>query len=570
MAAVDYNPPTNVRASYWAIVPALLTLAAASPIVTSPAEASNPPVVYVHGLTENACANGNLTAVLGAIVETLPQGGLVSQDGKACADEKATEAATTSNPIRFRYVADRSEGGDYDNAEGGSSQSGAEANARALSEYLRELTREGEKAMLVGYSMGGLIIRTYLARYPDAAKRRVAAVVFVESAVQGSLWGAAGRAVNAKAAGAACLKFIGFPGGTPLCAALLQTARDKLRISDTPDAIAFRDLSPRSSVVEANAQEAIPSGIRFLTAPGDIQITRPPNYIGEWRGNPSEPWPIGDGLIPLGDPDPSALPALGGASFQPTGGDAVMGPLTRTCGLESRELSALRNAYILANPFNLADKIRCIADAPEAHWNINGMADIIKPGAKTLPQRIVDFLVDTCRREKLGDCSAPRPQPERRLPSRDIVADYQLSVTGLGPIRIGMTLDQIRSTTGLNFTEKRFGSGPCTEFLPPTPLRGTTLTAIDERLRTIQVSQESSLKTSENIGLGDDGEVLGDTYGGRLSSVDAPGLGVALYRLDAAPGGTTIQFQVKDGRLNDLTVGRPEDFYYPNGTEICS
>lgn len=374
-------------------------------VLAAPAMAQNPPVVYLHGVTEDACSRDNLSGVLRAVGERLPQGGLPRQDEKPC-----DSIASGENPLRFRYVQDKHGANDKDKALGGSSQSGARRNALALREYIDRLTETDEsKVMLVGFSMGGLIIRTYLADHRAHADKKVAAVVFIESALQGSLFGLAARTANSKEAQDACRVQSGFPGGSVLCSAVLALIREEFELKNE-DAIAFRDLSPQSEIVRENASVSPPTGPRYLTLPGDIRYRLPRNLLGEWTfGEPNEELSLGDGVILPGDPAPSATPALGGASFKPSGGTARQVPLTQTCGLKSRDLQLLVDASLVGPLADNGAKLDCLRRSPQAHWNINAQSTEVVPGrVKNLPQVISDFLVEACLEARLGRCG---PEP---------------------------------------------------------------------------------------------------------------------------------------------------------------
>lgn len=375
--------------------------------LAAPSHAQNPAVVYVHGVSENACAPGNMRDVLRVVGERLPQTGFRAQGGAACRKVQPGE-----NPLRFRYVQDKHEANDEDKGfgRGGSSQSGARRNATALRDYIDRLTEKGEgKVMLVGFSMGGLIIRTYLSDHRGHANEKVAGVVFIESALQGSLFGLAAKAANASEARRVCEAQDSFPGGSTLCLGLLSLIRQEFEL-ENEDAIAFRDLSPASEIVRQNASATPPEKPRYLTVPGDIRLRLPRNALGEWVfGRPNEELPVGDGVIPVGDSDPGGTPPLGGASFKPQGYHARLSPLIRTCGIANRDLQLLVDAFLVGSALDTKAKLECLRAAPEAHWNINARSGEIRPDREmALPQLVSEFLVDACRAARLGRCG---PEP---------------------------------------------------------------------------------------------------------------------------------------------------------------
>ena len=405
-------------------------------VAADAATASNPPVIYVHGVSEDACGEQNLKAILDAIRERLPQGSLARPAGESCS---GTEAG--SNPLRFHYVVDRDSGGDQDVADGGTSQSGVGANARGLRKYIDALTSKGQrKVMLVGFSMGGLVIRRYLAEFHDHADSKVAAVAFVESAHAGSFFATVGEAVASKTATSVCrAQVFTLPSGpvnAALCLGALALARDKFKL-EQPAAIAFRDLAPRSEAVRSVATAELPKNPRYLNAVGDIVLRVPAGKIGEWAfGKPYDDLAFGDGVIPPGDSDPRKTPVLGGARFEPR----LLGreyssrqiQLTEICVVGRTEKQKMVDKLIATSADRAAKDPRvkaalfvgrqilgaaqaagngldCVRKTPVAHWNINAHAVDVKPGKiKNLPDVVGDFLVESCKAERLGWC-APEP-----------------------------------------------------------------------------------------------------------------------------------------------------------------
>jgi len=261
--------------------------------------------------------------------------------------------------------------------------------------------------MLVGFSMGGLIIRTYLSDHPEHADARVAGVVFLESALQGSYAGLLAKGANSSEALDRCAAGLDVPiAGRRICSTMLGLIRQKLELANE-DAIAFRDLSPGSEIVRANAGAEPPGEPRYLNLPGDIRLKLPLTLGAATYPGAGSEIPIGDVLIPRGNPDPSAVPALGGAGFEPVDLDARTIPLTRRCGVGAKALQSLAEATLEGDP-ETAMPLKCF-DPPEAHWNVNADAAESRPRRGTpIPTLVADFLVETCKAEHLGRC-APEP-----------------------------------------------------------------------------------------------------------------------------------------------------------------
>jgi len=191
----------------------------------------------------------------------------------------------------FRYVDDMADGGD--------SQSGVRENASKLA---REI--DGP-AVLIGYSMGGAIIRTYLALHRSEAEHTVSKVIFVDAVASGS-WGYAfARAVPSRVDGSL---------GDKLSEVMRSMAQTSASVNfDRP---ATRDLSPRSALFRRIAPLPLPRNIDYYTFWGDIRITFERRLLVYHLPSFNLP-SMGDlGLLP-GDPDPRVLPELGGQRFSP-------------------------------------------------------------------------------------------------------------------------------------------------------------------------------------------------------------------------------------------------------------
>jgi pimeloyl-ACP methyl ester carboxylesterase len=422
------------------VTPPRATAIAAACVLTlalcTAARAANPPVVYVHGLGEDACATSNLGAVLDTVRERLPQGDLPRPPGSSC----PSAGTPGANPLRFHYVRDRADGGDQDRADGGSSQGGVGANARALHEYIGTLVDRGNrKVMLVGFSMGGLVIRSYLAKFGHEAGEHVAAAAFVESAHAGSYFATVAAAVASDDATRECkAQVFTLPAGplnSALCLALLKLARDEFNLNQ-PGAIALRDLQPRSEAVRAVASSSIPREPRYLNVAGDLVVRVPAGKIGEWAfGKPYDDYELGDGIIPKGNSDPRETPVLGGGLFDPrrlgSGYDArqvlvpeicevapvqrekLVDTLASVVGRAAKDPRAKAALYVGRKLLGAADAVGhgfdCMRHAPPAHWNINEHAAEAQPGkVKNVPAIVGDFLVDTCKAQHLGWCG---PEP---------------------------------------------------------------------------------------------------------------------------------------------------------------
>ncbi len=386
--------------------------AGAAAFFPAPSPASmNPPVIYVHGVSESPCKlrNGGKPGNLGDLRMKIQQelrGAFQTRPGATPCHDHQPE----SNPLNFFYVRDRTGVNDGDVATSGTSQSGVGANARALRDYINTLwDSQHTKVMLVAFSMGGLIVRTYLEQNPDEADARVAAVAFIDSALSGSMLGVAARDASSPFP-KLCL---GFMTNAGLCYMLMPILRTTLHL-DNPNAIAFRDLSPGSDVIRQNAAGSLPTHPAYLTIYGDIHLREHGLGIGKFR-LPDSDIPIGDVAVPAGDSNPHHGPDFGGARLQVGSGyNAREESLPYECPFSTSAAAALSDAALLGGPlggsaaFGLAYESptgQCILHSPVAHWKVDSNPESARNGSgRSVSDLVMAFLIKTCLSARLGSC----------------------------------------------------------------------------------------------------------------------------------------------------------------------
>ncbi|WP_051324888.1 esterase/lipase family protein [Candidatus Solirubrobacter pratensis] len=412
------------------VVVAVWVGSTADRVVAAPS--GNPPVIYLHGIRTDACDLQHPPALIARIAAKLPQDGLSTQPGI-----KRPGCEDTTNPLSFHYVPDKSGIADQDIAEGGTSLSGADKNADALHAYIASLIAHGHpKTLLVGYSLGALIIRRYLAKYSDEADAHIAAVVFTEGAVQGSILAAvAGTAAHLLGTsnlvdqlravedvcglGKAATEAMG--GGLPGAGLCLAAAAQSATWIDQPSSNAQRDLTPRSAIIASNAKTPLPKSIRYLNLPGSIRLIYPSLSVGLWKFQP-DAVDVGDTILGPGIDDPTATPLWGGAHFWPQGDgyDAQQALIRTDCELSRVSFNEILAAIaamavdatagvrnVDATIRQLTDLQRCVFDAPANHIHLPELLDTATDEqGQAASDRVVDFLVETCRKAQLGNCGA--------------------------------------------------------------------------------------------------------------------------------------------------------------------
>lgn len=279
----------------------------------------------------------------------------------------------TGSVTTFAYVDDRSIKDNAPNQQCPAglyppcaSQSSVDANALALSKEVKKLsTQTNHTVALIGYSMGGSIIRTLLAGCPDAqgtlncpdAPGMVDSAFFLGTVQQGS-WllkykrgsdavGAIpilGKAANLLASGIYKLfgKVTGFNPGYP----------------------AYTDLQPQSANILAHNSTLPPANINYFNFYSDIQIQLSVKILPFWT-IPLGTLPLGDLVLLRGDDNPLASPKWGGARF------------CLNCGNLDQYNSVQRYAewpLVRVVPFTLTDNIldllTDVLQLPELHTSL--------------------------------------------------------------------------------------------------------------------------------------------------------------------------------------------------------
>jgi pimeloyl-ACP methyl ester carboxylesterase len=197
------------------------------------------------------------------------------------------------------------------------SQSSVDANALSLSGVVKELyTETNHKVALIGYSMGGSIMRTLLAGCPDAqgtpncpdAPGMVDSAFFLGSVQQGS-WI---LRVKQGADAAGLIPILGKEVN------LLARGIYRLFQAVTgfnPKYPAYTDLTPQSTNIKAHNAFLPPSNINYFNFYSDIQVQFSIEILPYWIVPIGRPVPFGDLILLRGDDNPQATPYWGGARF---------------------------------------------------------------------------------------------------------------------------------------------------------------------------------------------------------------------------------------------------------------
>lgn len=246
-----------------------------------------------------------------------------------------------------------------------------------------------DKITIISNSMGGAIVRAYLA-YAAATKERrpaeqdslrfVDGVIFLHGVQQGAY--------------PLVVKdfFDDHPSLQPIRDELAKIARERIQID--PDRPAATDLAPQSALIDyVNRLESVPRSPHYANVRSDIRL-KPVSLLMPW----SFPLPtigVGDYLLMPGDNNPTHTPPLGGAGILPS---------TVAAGASSGQWTLAREDTVIVNPPVFPVQIPFLISAPETHFQLGAKMDQICVRTLHGPARLDRALFDL-----IAALDIPRP-----------------------------------------------------------------------------------------------------------------------------------------------------------------
>jgi hypothetical protein len=154
----------------------------------------------------------------------------------------------------------------------------------------------------------------------------------------------------------------------------------------------------------------------------------------------------------------------------------------------------------------------------------------------------------------------PKPAPD--------LSHAQLTSTGIGPVRLGMTAADVRRL-GIRLKVST-DAGFCDTWVLPGA-EDVQLLESSDRLEYAAVIRPSA-HAPKGVQPGDGVDKLKAAFGGELELIREDALGRDFYRVYGPDRSTTLQFSVdqKTGEVGLEEVGEPGHFYYPDGSEMCA
>jgi hypothetical protein len=172
-----------------------------------------------------------------------------------------------------------------------------------------------------------------------------------------------------------------------------------------------------------------------------------------------------------------------------------------------------------------------------------------------------------------GSAQAPPPEPSasQEEPDPTPTGEIPLTAEGWGPLRVGMTLEEVVAAAGEDANPEAVG-GPdpsqCDEFRPSEAPEGMLVMLESNRLSRISVFGDSEVQTDEGFGVGDEAAEIKAAYGPRAEAmphkyVTAPAEYITVWTsppASAEPRG--IVYEVgEDGLVTHVHAGGPSIQY---------
>ena len=139
---------------------------------------------------------------------------------------------------------------------------------------------------------------------------------------------------------------------------------------------------------------------------------------------------------------------------------------------------------------------------------------------------------------------------ELRIVEEALTPQSRLRADGVGPIRIGMTLDEARRAAGTSLQTVTLNG--CVELVPANPSIGVALWSHDGRvLDTISSRTPSGLASRAGIRPGSTADAVQQAYPGVVRNADESGT----YLVVPAANGLALMFEAQGGTVNHLFAG---------------
>lgn len=184
---------------------------------------------------------------------------------------------------------------------------------------------------------------------------------------------------------------------------------------------------------------------------------------------------------------------------------------------------------------------------------------VARPATTSAPAPPTTSAVDTTVAEV-------QPEPEEIVePTTTAPAQVQqieavVTLRSVGPIRIGMTVDEASAETGVTLRRDfgRQASGSCYYVTPGAAMRGVSIMVVDDLIARIDIDSPSDIATRSGVRIGSTASNLREVYPNNIQNANdavLDGEAMAFVPNDDFDADFRIYFEIEDGQVARYRVG---------------
>ena len=158
--------------------------------------------------------------------------------------------------------------------------------------------------------------------------------------------------------------------------------------------------------------------------------------------------------------------------------------------------------------------------------------------------------------------AVPEPEPEP--------IDAEVTLRALGPVRIGMTVDEAASEAGVEIRRDfgRQSTNTCYYVTAGTALRGVSIMVVDDRIARIEIDSPSTIATRSGVRIGTSADDLRQAYPDNIRQANdavLEGEALAFVPNDDFDADYRIYFEIENGQVARYRLGTKPAVDYLRG-----
>lgn len=151
-------------------------------------------------------------------------------------------------------------------------------------------------------------------------------------------------------------------------------------------------------------------------------------------------------------------------------------------------------------------------------------------------------------------------EPTTTVPAQVQQIDAVVTLRAVGPIRIGMTVDEASAETGVTLRRDfgRQASGSCYYATPGAAMRGVSIMVVDDLIARIDIDSPSDIATRSGVRIGSTASNLREVYPNNIQNANdavLDGEAMAFVPNDDFDADFRIYFEIEDGQIARYRVG---------------